>query len=67
MIYIAGFAILATVSFDVVCYLRDIAAPKENTKEFTELQEKFAKMEAEFKEIKGDISIAKIGATIRRG
>ena len=40
---------------------------KDHTKELEELQAKFDKIDGEFKQIKGDIGIAKIGAVIRKG
>lgn len=66
MLQLVAFSLLGVIANDVICYLRDKDKPKDN-KELLELKERFSKVEEEFKSIKGDISIAKIGATIRRG
>ncbi len=59
---------LAFIAFEYM--VRKLEKPiihKDHSKEIEDLQKQNEKLIEEFKQIKGDISIAKIGSVIRRG
>ena len=64
---VAGLSLVGFIAFDVICQLKKPTPAPDHSAAVKELQDKLNRMDEEFKSIKGDIGVAKIGAVIRRG
>lgn len=62
-IHAAAISLIAFIAFDVVCMLKRPEV-KDFSKEVAELQEKNADLTRQFKEVKSDLSVAKISTVI---
>lgn len=68
LIPIAGLSVLGFIAYDAINFFREKHKPmKDLQPEVTELQVQILSLQEQFKDIKNDQSIAKIGNVIRRG
>lgn len=66
-VIIAGLSLIGVIAYDIVCYLKDKNAPKDFTAQVKELQEKLEVTSQHVKEMKDDVSVAKLANSFRRG
>ena len=67
MLYIAGLSIFGVVAYDIICYLKGKAAPKDYGPEIEEMKFKHEQTFQMIKEMKDDVSVAKLANSFRRG
>jgi len=67
MLYIAGFSILGVISYDVICFFRQKFTPKDYSRDIADIVEQVKENTQHIKEMKDDVSVAKLANSFRRG
>lgn len=66
MIYIAGLSILGVIAYDIVCFFKEKHG-KDFGPEIERLRTEVETTSQQIKEMKDDVSVAKLANTFRRG
>lgn len=67
LIPIAGLALIGVIAYDIVCYLKEKNAPKDFTNQIKELKDELTVTSQHVREMKDDVSVAKLANSFRRG
>ena len=63
----AALALIGVIAFDIVCFFKDKTRVKDYGSEIEVLRAKSEENSTQIKEMKDDVSVAKIANTFRRG
>lgn len=63
----AALALIGVIAYDIVCYLKTKNDPKDHSQEIAILSAKLDETSQHVKEMKDDVSVAKLANSFRRG
>lgn len=63
----AALALVGVICYDIVCYLKNKNDPKDHSPELAALSAKVDETSQHIKEMKDDVSVAKLANSFRRG
>lgn len=67
MIQIAAFSIFGVIAYDVVCYFKEKNSPKDHSQDIRDIVEQVKENTQHIKEMKDDVSVAKLAHSFKRG
>jgi hypothetical protein len=63
----AALALIGVIAYDIVCFFKEKHAPKDYSKDIQDIAEQVKENTQYIKEMKDDVSVAKLASSFRKG